>query len=115
MHPLSIKRIYESVVLSKVLYGSELWNGLTGTNSDPRTGTRYEAPSKDAAHNTYTNCSWLLSYDHTVMFYRQGILVQLGRIDTSKRIKTMFNFRLYSFMYSFIQKPGKALGVMPDI
>ena len=32
MHPLSLKRIYKTVVLSKALYGSELWNCLSSTH-----------------------------------------------------------------------------------
>ena len=117
MHPVSIKRIYESVGLSKALYGSKLLNGLTDTQiqtlerAHKQCIKHIQRMPRTTPAVIAEGCLDMMSLDCFIDQWKLETLGQFCRLDTSKRIKTMFNFRLYSSM----REPGIALGFMPEM
>ena len=117
LHPLSLKKIYETVVLSKALYGSELWNTLTDCQI-----TLLECAHRQCIKHiqnlpraTYTPialcCLGVMPIEQYIDKRKLILLGQMCRLRSDIRIKHMFALRLVSFM----QSPRNKLGFFPDI
>ena len=102
LHPLTLKRIYDSIVLPKALYGCELWCSLRQSDilALERSHRLCLKTIQGVSRSTRT-CVALSLIGSTSLEYevqkRKGILFgQLCRLDTFFAVKRLFLYRLAS-------------------
>ncbi|XP_052777961.1 uncharacterized protein LOC128215299 [Mya arenaria] len=117
VHPLSIKRLYESVVLPKALYGCEVWNRLTSSQI-----LQLERAHRTCVKNIQSmprhtrsdiTLSCLAVYPLETYIDKRKLLFfgQLCRTNSDKNLKRLFIYRLFSF----INSPSDQIGFVPDL
>lgn len=117
MHPLSLKRIYETVVLSKALYGSELWNNLSESHiqslerAHRQCVKHIQGIPRNTSNVVALSCIGIMPLELYIDKRKLLLFSQLCILDANKGIKRMFTSRLVHFM----QRPSKISGFMPDI
>jgi hypothetical protein len=117
LHPLSSKHLYETVVLSKALYGSEMWCDLTDDQilSLERAHRQCVKNMQSMHQSTRTDVALssmgILPIEFEIDKRKLLLFGQLCNLDTRKRIKTLFISRLFQFMI----KPRKAQGFISDL
>ena len=117
LNPLTSKRIYESVVLPRALYGSEVWSGVTDTQLLPLERTHRQCIKliQSAPKHTRTDIALSTLKMFPIMNYidkrKLLLLGQLCRLDVKFTIKQVFINRLMSCR-TF---PKTATGFIPDI
>lgn len=117
LHPVTCKKIYESIVLPKALYGSELWNGVTDTQLLPLRKLHRQCIKRIQSIPTSTRTDIALSclgiYPIVQLIDKRKLLLfgQLCQLDTKFKIKDVLVHRITSF----ISFPKIAKGFVPDI
>ena len=117
LNPLTSRRIYNSVVLPKALYGCELWSNMQSSH----------IVSLERAHRfcikfmqflpkfTSTDVALALfgasPLESEIDYRKLVFLGQLCRLSSNHRIKQIFHHRLIHYNES----PAKKLGFFPDI
>jgi hypothetical protein len=117
LHPLTMKKLYLTVVIPKALYGSELWNGLNNTQLAMLEKSHKQCVKRIQGMPKYTNTTVALSclslYSIETLIDERKLLFfgQLCNAKITLRIKTIFIHRLLQYM----NNPRSAVGFMPDI
>ncbi len=117
LHPITIKRIYESVVLPRALFGCELWNTMTDTHIQSLERVHRQCVKHMQSMGRYTRTDIALSFigllpiEYEIDKRKLLLLGQLCNMDYAKRVKRIFASRLVKY----INEPSKIIGVMPDI
>ncbi|MES9880824.1 MAG: reverse transcriptase family protein [Sedimenticola sp.] len=117
LHPLTLLKIYRSVVLSKALYGSELWNQLSASQiSVLERGHRFSVKYIQSLPTaTRTDIAQSIAGFHSLEIEidkrKLSFFGQLCLLPVETRIKDIFSVRLVSFVTG---QRGQR-GFMPDI
>lgn len=117
LHPLTLKRIYDTVILPKALYGCEFWSNLSQTDALllERSHRLCLKTLQDIGRQTRTCVAQGLigsfSLQNEVHKRKATFFGQLCRLDTYFAVKRLFVKRLISY-YCF---EGKNYGFISDI
>ena len=117
LHALTLKRIYESIVLPRALYGSELWSNLSQNDIMllERSHRLCIKTMQNMDLNTRTcvalSSIGIMSLNYMTVKRKLTLFGQLCRLDTSYAAKRLFLYRLSShYLYNSIE-----FGFIPDI
>jgi len=117
LHSLTMKKLYNTIVLPRALYGSELWNELQEKHisSLERAHKACVKHMQNMPTNTRTDValSCIAVYPIETFIDRRKLLFlgQLCHTDPGKRISILFLQRLVKFMNS----PSTTFGFLPDV
>ena len=117
LHPLTLKRIYESIVLPRALYGCELWGNLSQSDSLllERSHRLCIKSMQNMDRNTRTCVALSLfgtsSLKYVIHKRKLTLFGQLCRLDTFYAAKRLFLYRITSqFLFEDI-----TCGFIPDL
>ena len=117
LHPLTLKRIYESIVLPRALYGCELWGNLSQSDSLllERSQRLCIKSMQNMNRNTRTYVALSLfgtsSLKYVIHKRKLTLFGQLCRLDTFYAAKRLFLYRITSqFLFEDI-----TCGFIPDL
>ena len=117
LHPITVKHLYQTVVLSRALYGCELWNTISDTqlNSLERVHVQcvkyMQSLSKQTRSAVALALIGLTQIEYEIDKRKLLLFGQLCSINKSVRFQTLFVHRLTQYM----SYPRKTQGFMPDI
>ena len=110
LHALTLKRIYESFVLPRALYGSELWSNLSQNDIMllERSHRLCIKTMQNMDRNTRTcvalSSIGIMSLNYMIVKRKLTLIGQLCRLDTSYAAKRLFLNKLSShYLYSSIE------------
>ena len=115
--PLSVRRIYNAVVLPKALYGCELWSNIQSSHlvSLERAHRFCVKFMQFLPKSTSTDVALALfgfnSLETEIDYRKLIFLGQLCRLTGDHRVKTVFLHRLIHYN----ETPAKMIGFFPDI
>ena len=117
LHALTLKRIYESVVLPRALYGSELWSNLSQNDIMvlERSHRLCVKTMQNMDRNTRTcvalSSLGMMNLNYVIVKRKLTLFGQLCRLDTSYAAQKLFLYRLSShYLYENIE-----FGFIPDV
>ena len=117
LHPITVKHLYQTVVLSRALYGCELWNTISDTQlkSLERVHVQcikyMQSLPKQTRSDVALALIGLTRIEYEIDKRKLLLFGQLCSINKGFRIQTIFANRLMQFM----SYPRKTQGFMPDI
>jgi hypothetical protein len=117
LHPLTLKKLYLSIVLPKGIFGCELWNNLSFCKIEELEKTHRKCIKHMQAMPKHTSTSialHCLAIDNIETMIDKRKLLFFGQLCNAKdslRIKDIFVNRLLQYM----NKPRASIGFMPDL
>ena len=117
LHPITVKHLYQTIVLSRALYGCELWSSISDTQlkSLERVHVQcikyMQSLPKQTRSDVALALIGLTRIEYEIDKRKLLLFGQLCSLNKAFRIQTIFANRLIQFM----SHPRKTQGFMPDI
>lgn len=117
LNPQTSKRIYQTIILPKALYGCELWNGLTESQimtmeiAHRHCIKRLQSMPKSVRTDVALSFLNVLPLENIIDKKKLLFFGQLCRLRVGTKIKSIFVYRVFHFL----NNPRKSKGFIPDI